>query len=112
MHASYPLTRPQVVKWIAALRSGKYRQGQGYLCRSGHYCCLGVLAVEVLGMKETSRRSYNDVALFDGFYVSLPTSMFPGDIQATLVRMNDLHHKTFETIACYLEDELDRFPET
>jgi hypothetical protein len=28
--------------WVAALRSGKYRQGKGALCRGADYCCLGV----------------------------------------------------------------------
>ena len=36
-------------KWLAALRSGEYKQGQDYLCKinkdgSREYCCLGVLA--------------------------------------------------------------------
>lgn len=31
-------------KWVAALRSGEYKQGAGYLKNSkGEYCCLGVL---------------------------------------------------------------------
>ncbi len=31
-------------KWVAALRSGKYKQGGGQLkTLSGTYCCLGVL---------------------------------------------------------------------
>lgn len=30
-------------KWIAALRSGKYRQGKGVLRRADEFCCLGVL---------------------------------------------------------------------
>jgi hypothetical protein len=30
-------------KWIEALRSGKYEQGKGKLCKNGNYCCLGVL---------------------------------------------------------------------
>ena len=33
--------------WVAALRSGKYKQGRGFLCRDGKYCCLGV-AYDVL----------------------------------------------------------------
>jgi hypothetical protein len=36
-------------KWVEALRSGKYEQGTGYLCRDGQYCCLGVLC-DVLGI--------------------------------------------------------------
>lgn len=32
-------------QWVKALRSGKYKQGQGKLYRDGNdsYCCLGVL---------------------------------------------------------------------
>lgn len=29
-------------KWVAALRSGDYKQGQNYLCRDDCYCCFGV----------------------------------------------------------------------
>jgi hypothetical protein len=29
-------------KWVEALRSGKYEQGNGYLRQGGLYCCLGV----------------------------------------------------------------------
>jgi hypothetical protein len=35
-------------KWIAALRSGRYEQGQVYLKSKIGYCCLGV-AAEVVG---------------------------------------------------------------
>ena len=30
--------------WVAALRSGKYEQGQNVLCDGSRFCCLGVLA--------------------------------------------------------------------
>ena len=30
-------------KWIAALRSGEYKQGKGYLRKGDRFCCLGVL---------------------------------------------------------------------
>lgn len=30
-------------KWVAALRSDKYKQGPSYLLRDNKYCCLGVL---------------------------------------------------------------------
>lgn len=112
---SYRLTRPQVVKWIAALRSGKYKQGSGYLCRGDRYCCIGVLAVEVLGMEEKRKPSQEEVdyvLLGAGFLTSLPKHMFPEDVQSALICMNDIHLNTFETIACYLEEKLDRFPET
>jgi hypothetical protein len=43
-------------KWVAALRSGEYKQGLGYLCDTDYnYCCLGVLTdiycQEVFGTK-------------------------------------------------------------
>lgn len=30
-------------KWVDALRSGEYRQGEGFLLKGDNYCCLGVL---------------------------------------------------------------------
>jgi hypothetical protein len=30
-------------KWVAALRSGEYKQGKAYLNGPGGFCCLGVL---------------------------------------------------------------------
>jgi hypothetical protein len=41
-------------KWIAALRSGKYKQGIGWLERNNHYCCLGV-ACDVLIPQELKK---------------------------------------------------------
>jgi hypothetical protein len=31
------------MRWVKALRSGKYKQGTGHLKRRSGYCCLGVL---------------------------------------------------------------------
>lgn len=30
-------------QWVAALRSGEYQQGQGYLNKQNKFCCLGVV---------------------------------------------------------------------
>ena len=38
--------------WIAALRSGKYKQGKNFLCRDESYCCMAVLC-EVQGRPKT-----------------------------------------------------------
>jgi len=38
------------MKWVKALRSGKYKQGKEYLKREDRYCCLGVLC-ELTGNK-------------------------------------------------------------
>lgn len=48
VHPKISLTVPQsrqVKKWIEALLSGKYKQGQGVLCSNEKYCCLGVACV-------------------------------------------------------------------
>lgn len=38
------MKKEHAIKWIKALRSGKYKQGDtGYLCINDGYCCLGVL---------------------------------------------------------------------
>jgi len=29
-------------RWVSALRSGQYQQGQGFMRKNGKYCCLGV----------------------------------------------------------------------
>ncbi len=49
---------PIQTKWLEALESGKYEQGQGRLCLldqrgNKEYCCLGVLC-EVMGLPYTS----------------------------------------------------------
>jgi len=43
-----PEAQQLIPKWLAALRSGTYQQGEGRLNSHGKYCCLGVLC-EVQG---------------------------------------------------------------
>lgn len=38
-------------EWLAALRSGEYKQAQGHLKEDGGYCCLGVLC-EIAGIMD------------------------------------------------------------
>ena len=38
-----PEAQQLIPKWLAALRSGTYQQGEGRLNSHGKYCCLGVL---------------------------------------------------------------------
>lgn len=42
-------------KWVEALRSGKFEQGQGALCKNGKYCCLGVLSELALREGKTDK---------------------------------------------------------
>lgn len=112
-------------KWIAALRSGDYKQGTGYLAlKEGDdtkYCCLGVLCELAVkegiippGLQIEDRpKVYADTdgegvyyppnavtrwatTLFDGWYS-------PIDVRDTLDNMNDTYGFTFEQIADALE---------
>lgn len=48
-------------RWIEALRSGKYQQGEGNLKKDGRLCCLGVLR-EVADPSDTeSHRGHGSV---------------------------------------------------
>lgn len=53
-------------KWIAALRSGEFKQTRGYLKDDAGYCCLGVLC-KVQGA-DFSKLVLKDISLrgFDG----------------------------------------------
>ena len=90
------LTKQKCEQWIAALRSGEYRQTRGTLKRGNQhgsfYCCLGV-AEEVLG----ALRADQGV---------LSTSFLPVSVQRTLIRMNDGSQKGFDYIAGWIETEL------
>lgn len=44
MEKKYQLPKKPAEKWLKALRSGKYNQGEGTLYQNGEYCCLGVFA--------------------------------------------------------------------
>ncbi len=58
------ISEEQKADWVKALRSGRYKQGQSFLCqkREGkfYYCCLGVL-VKRLGMLEQFEVGYQTI---------------------------------------------------
>lgn len=56
-------------KWVAALRSGEYKQGRSYLKRGDLYCCLGVLC-EVAQLP--SWDTHADMAYLDGNQAMIP----------------------------------------
>lgn len=111
-------------KWLAALRSGEYRQGHEHLCLLERraedvdvtcYCCLGVLA-EVAGERlvpSTSVATLDDICRSDlvGGWGS-PKEAFMAEepethttIQRKLAAMNDTG-KSFEEIADWIEANL------
>jgi|NOAtaT_7_FD_contig_51_3539868_length_6068_multi_5_in_0_out_0_5 hypothetical protein len=106
-------------KWVAALRSGDYAQGEGSLCcqdynpKEYHFCCLGVLCdisnPNRWHHEETSDSQYwfeNDIYKDDmpteDFLESLGISW---DTAETLASMND-GGLPFSEIATYIEENL------
>lgn len=101
--------------WVAALRSGKYTQGQTYLrSKNDKYCCLGVLA-DLCGVKwdTISPNTY-------GFYEVIPENVrytavtvfsfqyaknvgLPQDVLSKLINLND-RGVPFDRIANYIEE--------
>ena len=107
-------------KWVADLRSGKYKQGKGSLNCDGKLCCLGV-ACEVAiqnGVKVQVIKTKIDDASYDGGFGFLPESVRDwlglrtvdgeyktGDCHYTsLAKLND-KGKTFAEIADIIEGE-------
>lgn len=48
------MNKPNVRKWVKALRSGKYKQTQSELQDGDSYCCLGVVCL-LAGMKSRAK---------------------------------------------------------
>lgn len=87
-------------KWLNALRSDKFKQGQGSLCENGKYCCLGVLA-EVTGhLKDGPKNRDLPIEKDDGD--PAPFCGLTSEMQSKLIQMNDTHDKSFKEIASYI----------
>lgn len=102
-------------KWIAALRSGKFKQGVGMLRSNNkdYHCCLGVLC-EVLQtdavLKEEALNALQGSAFLPPLICEIlnmesdPTVIF-GKCTTSLAAMNDGGYK-FEKIADIIEGQL------
>src|ERR1044072_7016718 len=91
-------------KWVKALRSGEYKQGQWKLrTADGAHCCLGVLAcVSGIGISDDGSTVPKGRGVGYGPIVDL----IGGDAtRAKLTGMND-HGESFAKIADYIEQNL------
>ena len=103
-------TREEVLRlWVKALRSGEYRQGQGFLRETiqgkSHFCCLGVLADLAKKDGGPKWKACTDViAEINGDESFLPKSWedWLKIKQKRLAKMND-QGKSFAQIADYIE---------
>lgn len=98
-------------KWVAALRSGKYKQGQHSLHNSGAntYCCLGV-AYKIVGY--TNKKLIGQAQLdVDKDYRKVPAVLrekceAENDLTSKLIDMNDSDRTSFKRIANWIEKNL------
>jgi len=110
---------PQIKqKWVSALRSGDYQQGECYLRKEDGFCCLGVLC-DLYGKEdnvEWTPSGFDNAYAFQGNVGDLPSSVIEWagvegqnpDIDngtETLAGLNDTGC-TFEEIAHIIENHL------
>lgn len=94
--------------WVAALRSGKFKQGTVYLeSVRGEFCCLGVLC-KVSGVP---RKDDNPSVSYGGLSCSLSVDLgaefgLSNEVQSKLIHMNDSVRSPFSHIADYIEENL------
>jgi hypothetical protein len=97
-------------RWVAALRSGEYPQGQRRLCANSLYCCLGVLAeIENIFTGESEGAKY--VQRGDGIHFSVLNPVLDRlgltyDQQNKLIHLNDGENKSFPEIADWIEEHV------
>lgn len=118
--------RELVQKWVAALRSGEYKQGYGrlHLAKDNSFCCLGVLC-EVAGVKKVpppTRGGWGNYYLtgsdgrMDSHVISPSSELYSraglgaktsgfSSLGSELVNRNDAR-ESFEEIANFIEDTL------
>jgi hypothetical protein len=92
------MTDDEARAWVAALRSGEYKQGKGQLkTPEGNFCCLGVAnEVMALGLPDHygALQDKNTHA-----FTKLPRAL-----QTTFYGLNDSRSLTFAEIAAYIEE--------
>lgn len=105
-------------EWVAALRSGKYKQGRKRLNTDDKYCCLGVLCEIAVAHGITEKATPSDlfnITCYGGCNTSsLPREVVEwsgvsayGDLsgQRSLSELNDIG-RSFSEIATIIEAEL------
>lgn len=107
-------------KWLTALRSGEFKQGNGKLKDGDEFCCLGVLCSALgaeFGEFFDEDRHFEFVPVMGGQVISdventeLSASFkeqigISGYEEQELINKNDLDCLSFNEIADYIEKEL------
>ena len=91
-------------KWVAALRSGKYKQGRGALRKGDTFCCLGVACdlIDKDGWEDgTFGMGWNGTGC-----ESTDLPFINSDEAISLSELNDKERLSFKEIADYIEHNL------
>jgi hypothetical protein len=93
-------------QWLAALRSGRYKQAKSRLCSSKGYCCLGVAAKEYGLLLRNDEFVYGqDIMVYSLYADFLKEIALDFEVAVFVANAND-EGKTFFEIADYLEKVL------
>lgn len=84
-------------KWVEALRSGEYQQGQHRLRTEDKFCCLGVLC-DISGLSEWEEREDSTYISYDSIEVILPDSVMKW---AGIATDNDSLHAGTKALSAY-----------
>lgn len=107
--------KERLINWIAALRSGDYKQGQGCLRgEKNQFCCLGVAADLILNKWTyddfTKKYWWNDISFLYGTLKEEALHQYgmTHEDQQHLAQMNDDgdYAYTFYEIANYIEETI------
>ena len=104
-------------KWVAALRSGKYKQGRGKLRHEDNFCCLGVLC-EISGLHYDDNQIWLPIEIADWAGMKfrngiLNTESYYGynsinSDESCLTNINDSGKYTFNDIADIIEKNWEK----
>jgi hypothetical protein len=105
---------PNQQQWVAALRSGKYKQGQGRLQSRDSYCCLGVacavaennnILVKYEGGQFLGVILDYQQDVIDWLNLENESARFSDDnnVRNSLWKLNDCEQLNFNAIADFIE---------
>ena len=90
-------------KWVEALRSGRYKQGRGFLRNANdEFCCLGVLC-DVVDSSKWMHPAKDKAQFWDGLRLSVPDNIGLTFSQSSYAGLNDIQMKSFNEIADFVE---------
>ena len=103
-------------QWLAALRSGQYKQGHEFLRQGDAYCCLGVLCDLYDATQWRPSSELYNYGKGAGVYIYPPDAVWEwagidsevaqDEVGADLARMNDERQMSFDQIADWIAANL------